>query len=262
MRKRYSLFAAAIAVISAVSTAGCGNDSGLPLIEQVRSAGVLKVGTEGTYSPFSFQGPDGRLTGYDVEVAEAVGRKLGARVEFVQAPWDSLFPGLRAKRFDVIADQVTLSRERKARYDMSTPYTTSGGVIVAKSDNRSVRTLADLKGRKSAQSITSSWAKIADEAGAKVVAVEGFVQAVHLVKADRVDATLNDSLGVTQYLERTGDTAVRVVGKVDSVSAQAFAARKNSGLIRDVDLALAALRADGTLKALSNKYFHIDVSGI
>ncbi|MGI5131346.1 amino acid ABC transporter substrate-binding protein [Pseudonocardia sp. CA-107938] len=249
---RRTLLGSLAALLVAVTLAGCGGGS---------NSTTLRVGTEGTYSPFSFQGPDGKLTGYDVEIAQAVGAKLGKTVEFVQTPWDSIFAGLEAKRFDLVANQVTINDERKAKYDLSAPYTVSEGVIVTRADNTAIKTLADLKGRTTAQSATSNWAKVARDAGANVEAVEGFVQAVRLLKDGRVDATVNDTLAVGEYVKTTSDAGVKVAGTTGDTSQQAFAARKDSGLIGDVNRVLGELRADGTLKRISEKYFGSDVSG-
>ena len=146
MRRKF--LAAAVALLAAVSIASCSSGS---------DSSTLMVGTEGTYSPFSFQGSDGKLTGYDIEVVQAVGAKLGKNVEFVQTPFDSIFAGLEAKRFDLIANQVTINDARKAKYDLSEPYTVSEGVIVTRSDNTDITTLAGLKGKTTAQSSTSNW---------------------------------------------------------------------------------------------------------
>ena len=135
---RRKLIAAAAVLLAAVTLAGCGGGG---------DANTLRVGTEGTYSPFSFQGTDGKLTGYDIEVVQAVGAKLGKNVEFVQTPWDSIFAGLEAKRFDLVANQVTINDERKAKYDLSEPYTVSEGVIVTRADNTDITSLADLQGQ-------------------------------------------------------------------------------------------------------------------
>ncbi|MEV6280937.1 amino acid ABC transporter substrate-binding protein [Nocardia sp. NPDC051832] len=248
---RRKLFAAAmLAIVAATGLSACGSDD----------SSVLKVGTEGTYAPFSFQGPGLKLTGYDVEIIEAVGQKLGRKVEFVQTPWDAIFAGLESKRFDLVANQVTINDERKNKYALSQSYTTSEGVIVTKADNNSISTLADLSGKTCAQSATSNWGKVATQAGAKVESVEGFVQAIQLLKNSRVDATLNDTLAVAEYTKKTGDTGVKVAGKTGQTSQQAFAARKGDALIGDVDKALNDLRADGTLAKISEKYFGTDVS--
>ncbi len=91
--------------------------------EPGQGIGVLRVGTEGVYSPFSYHDPaTGQLVGYDVDVAKAVGEKLGVKVEFVETPWDAMFAALEANRFDVVANEVTINDERKAKYDLSEPY--------------------------------------------------------------------------------------------------------------------------------------------
>ncbi|MFI9510951.1 transporter substrate-binding domain-containing protein [Nocardia sp. NPDC052566] len=249
---RRKLFAAAmLAIVAATGLSACGSSE---------DPSVLKVGTEGTYAPFSFQGSDGKLTGYDIEVVQAVAGKLGKKVEFVPTPWDAIFAGLESKRFDLVANQVTVNADRQNKYALSQPYTTSEGVIVTKSDTNGITTLADLKDKTCAQSATSNWGKVAAGAGAKVEAVEGFVQAIQLLKNGRVDATLNDTLAVAEYTKKTGDTGVKVAGKTGETSKQAFAARKGDALITDVDKALEQLRADGTLAKISDKYFGTDVS--
>jgi L-cystine transport system substrate-binding protein len=248
---RRILLCVAAALLAAVSITGCSSSA---------DADTLRVGTEGTYSPFSFQGTDGKLTGYDIEVVTAVAGKLGKKVEFVQTPFDSIFAGLEAKRFDLIANQVTITDERKAKYDLSQPYTVSEGVIVTRADDSSITSLADLKGKTTAQSSTSNWAGVARDAGANVEAVEGFVQAIQLLKDRRVDATVNDTLAVGDYQRAKNDSTIKVAGKTGDTSEQAFAARKDSGLIADVNRALDELRADGTLKTISEKYFGSDVS--
>jgi L-cystine transport system substrate-binding protein len=245
---------AALAAALALTLAACGGGN-------AADSDTLRVGTEGTYSPFSYQGPDGQLTGYDIEVVQAVGAKLGKRVEFTQTPFDSIFAGLEANRFDLIANQVTINDERKAKYDLSDPYTVSEGVIVTRADETSIASLADLRGKTTAQSSTSNWATVARDAGANVEAVEGFVQAIQLLKDGRVDATVNDTLAVGEYQRSTGDNGVKVAGRTGDTSQQAFAMRKDSGLLADVNRALGELRADGTLRTISEKYFGSDVSG-
>jgi L-cystine transport system substrate-binding protein len=235
--------------------AGGGSASG--------SADVLRVGTEGTYAPFSFHDPSSNeLTGYDVEVAQAVGAELGMEVEFSETQFDSIFAGLEADRYDVIANQITINPEREERYLFSTPYTVSTGVVVTRADDNSVTSLADVRGKRSAQSTTSSFAEVATEAGAQVEPVEGFTQAITLLKQGRVDVTINDSLAFLEYQKTTGDKDVKIAAEIDPPSKQALVFRKDSAdLQARVDKALEALRADGTLAGISEKYFGEDVSG-
>ncbi len=252
---------------AALALTACGSDSGGSGsaaggdLAAVKKAGVLKVGTEGTYSPFSFHdSKTNALTGFDVEVAAAVAGKLGVKAEFVETPWDAIFAGMAAKRFDVVINQVTRNPERTGLYGLSQTYDWSEGVVATRTDESGITALADIKGRKSAQSITSNWAKVAKDAGADVVSVEGFTQAVTLLKQKRVDATVNDSLAVLDYLKSTGDTSIKVAAKTGDLSEQVVAARKDSDLVAAIDTALATLTKDGTLKKISEKYFGQDVT--
>ena len=155
---------------------------------------------------------------------------------------------------------MTINAERKEKYDLSEPYSVGEGVIVTRADDNSVKSLDDIKGKVAGETATSNWAQVARDAGANVEAVEGFVQAIQLLKDGRVDATVNDTLAVGEYQKTNNDTSIKIAGTTGDTSEQAFAARKDSGLIADVNKALDQLRADGTLKQISEKYFGSDVS--
>lgn len=251
-----------LGVLLALSAAGCSAGQPETTLDRVKQDGVLRVGTEGTYSPFSFHDPKtNELTGYDVEIITAVADRMGVKAEFVEAPWDAIFASLVADRFDVVANQVTDNAERRARYALSEPYTFSDGVIVTRTDDTSITSLADLKGKRTAQSSTSNWAKVASAAGAEVEAVEGFTQAVTLVKQQRVDATVNDNLAVLEYFKTTGDDQVKIAAETGDTSEQVFALRPADTDLRDaINEALDGLRADGTLAEISKRYFDTDVS--
>lgn len=252
------------AVIAVLLLAGsCSSASSDSTLDEVKSTGVLRVGTEGTYSPFTFHDPaSNELTGYDVDVIRAVGAKIGATdVQFVEAPFDAIFASLMSDRFDVVANQVTKNPEREAAYALSDPYTFSDGVIVTRADDDTITQLSDLQGKTTAQSSTSNWSGVAKDAGADVEAVEGFAQAVTLVKQGRVDATVNDSLAVLEYFKTTNDTEVKVAAKTGDTSEQVFALRPDETALRDaINGALADLQADGTLAKISDTYFGQDVS--
>lgn len=248
----------AVVLAAALALAACGGDD-----DGAGSSGeVLRVGTEGTYSPFTFHDPTtNELTGYDVEVVEAVAAELGREVEFSETTFDAIFAGLESRRYDVVANQISITPERQARYAFSTPYTVSTGVVVTRSDDTSVRSLADIRGRTSAQSATSNWAATATEAGAKVEAVEGLTQAVALLKQQRVDVTVNDSLAILDYLKTSGDVEIKIAAETGDRTEQGFAFRKDSELAGEFDAALKTLADKGTLARISQTWFGQDVSG-
>jgi L-cystine transport system substrate-binding protein len=86
-------------------------------LDQIKSAGTLKLGTEGTYARFTFHDASNALTGFDVEIARAIASRLGVKAEFVEGKWDGLIAGLDAKRYDVVINEVTVTDARKAKYD-------------------------------------------------------------------------------------------------------------------------------------------------
>ncbi|WP_244255841.1 amino acid ABC transporter substrate-binding protein [Rathayibacter sp. VKM Ac-2760] len=249
---------------------GAGGDStastasGLTLAE-VEESGKLTIGTEGTYSPFSFHadGGTGALTGYDVEVITAVAEKLGVEPEFEETQWDAMFAGLDGGRFDVIANQVSINDERSAKYDFSEPYSVSPGVVVVPTADTDITSLDSLSGKTTAQSLSSNWYTLAQDSGATVEGVEGWAQAVALVEQGRVDATINDRLTWLDWSTTYPDQAagLKVAVTTDDSSSSAFTFPKGSDdLVAAVDGALDELRADGTLASISERYFGADVS--
>ena len=233
-------------------------------LADVQAAGKLVIGTEGTYKPFTFhEDGTGDITGYDVEIIQAVAEKLGVEAEFAETQWDAIFAGLDAGRFDLIANQVSITEERLAKYDFSEPYTVSPGVVIVAAGNTDIASLADLEGKTTAQSLSSNWYTLAEDNGAKVEAVEGWAQAIALLEQGRIDATLNDKLTFLDYVTSKPDAAakLKVAAETDDPSTNAFVVAKGSTTLVDaINEALEELRADGTLAEISEKYFGEDVS--
>lgn len=265
MNIRRSVAATAV-VLSALALAACSSDgdekTAADPVAALKESGVLKVGTEGTYAPFTFHAPtSGELTGYDVEVITAVAEKLGVKPEFSETKWDSIFAGLEAKRYDVVANEVTINDERAAKYDLSDPYSVSVPVVIVPADDTELTDLAGFEGRTAAQTATSNWGALARDNGAKVEPIDGFTEAVTAVRDGRVDFTVNDNLAALEYLTSTGDTSVKIAFEIpEEKVVQAFALRKDSGLVAEINKALGELAADGTLASIGEKYFGTDIS--
>ena len=179
-------------------------------LSAIKAAGVLKIGTEGTYAPYSFHDKSGKLQGFDVDIGRAVAEKLGVKAEFVEGRWDGLIAGVDAKRYDAVINQVGITKERQAKFDFSKPYIDSKAVLVVRSDNDIIKSFADLKGRKSAQSLTSNFSKLASSHGAEIVPTDGFNQSLELVLSGRAEATLNDNLSYLDFKKQKPDAKVKV----------------------------------------------------
>ncbi len=110
---------------------------------------VLTVGMEGTYAPYTYHDENGTLTGFEVDMANAIGEKMGYDVQFVETEWDSITAALDAGNFDVVMNQVTITDERKEKLDFSTPYIYSKPVLIVAADNTDINSFEDINGKKS-----------------------------------------------------------------------------------------------------------------
>ncbi|WP_026378580.1 amino acid ABC transporter substrate-binding protein [Agromyces italicus] len=266
-RTLLGLAAASLAVVAlAACSSGGSNGAGAEASAKgddygLAKAGTLTVATEGTYPPFTYhEGGAGELIGYDVEVAEAVADKLGLEIAFEETQWDAIFAGLDAGRFDVIANQVSINPDREESYLFSTPYTVSPSVVVVNEGDDSISSFDDLKGKTTAQSLTSNFYQLAVDAGANVEAVEGWAQAVALLEQGRVDATVNDKLTYLDYMKQTPDAKLAVAAETDPAESALTFTKDKTALVKAVDEALAELREEGVLAELGEKYFGEDVS--
>ena len=272
MLKKFVLGSIAAVVLAACGGEGSNSASSAPaqsgaasgsLIERINNKGTITVGTEGTYAPFTYHDKDGKLTGYDVEVTRAVADKLGIKVEFKETRWDSMMAGLKAGRFDVVANQVGLtSPERQATFDKSEPYSWSGAVLVVRKDSN-IKSIDDIKGVKTAQSLTSNYGEKAKAAGAELVPVDGLAQSLTLIEQKRADATLNDELAVLDYLKNKPDAGVKIVWSApadEKVGSGLIVNKGNDEVVAKFSTAINELKADGTLKKLGEQFFAKDIS--
>ncbi len=254
----------ALALSAVLALTACSTSSGQPGAGGedlgLAKAGTLTVATEGTYRPFTYHDETGKLVGYDVEIIEAVAEKLDLKVEFQETQWDGIFAGLDAGRVDVIANQVSINPEREEKYLFSEPYTVSPSVVVVQEGDDSISSFADLKGKKTAQSLTSNFFQLAEEAGADVTPIEGWAQAVELLRQGRVDATVNDKLTFLDYEKTNGPTGLKIAAETDPAQSAVVAAKDKTALIEKIDDALDELREDGTLAKISETYFGADVT--
>ncbi|WP_299186623.1 amino acid ABC transporter substrate-binding protein [uncultured Psychrobacter sp.] len=246
---------------SATDTAAA---EGSDLLQRINNGGTINVGTEGTYPPFTYHDESGQLTGYDVEVTRAVADKLGVDVEFKETQWDAMLAGLDSERFDIVANQVSLTTpERQAKYDLAQPYSWSGAVVLAATDDNRYSSWEALKGLRSAQSLSSNYGEMAERYEAEIVPVDGMAQAIQLVKQDRADFTMNDQLAVLDYLKKFPDSGLEiklVAPKSEQRGSGLILLKGNDAVVEKLNEAMGELQADGTLTELSEEFFGADIS--
>ena len=172
--------------------------------------GVLIVATEGTYAPFSYYNDKNELVGYDVDIARDVAKKLNLKIDFLAAPWDAMLAAFDAGKADVVFNQVSITDERKKKYEFSEPYTVTYGAIIVKKDNDSIKSFNDLKGKKNADSATSNWTKVAASYGAQNVTVDSFAKSMELLIAGRVDTVIRTNVVFYDFLKERPNAPVKI----------------------------------------------------
>ena len=235
--------------------------------------GPLKVAIDPTYEPFTFKSADGQPTGFDVDVANALCEQIKRKCEFVEQVWDSMIPGLNAKKYDVIISSMSATDERKQEIDFTDKYYQTPSRIVLKKGTK-FTDLASLKGKKIGVLKGSTQEKYAMDnlkpVGVVINSYEAQDQVYLDIKSGRIDGTVADFLEVTGgFLSKPEGAKYEFIGPVLSdvkyFAGAAVALRKGEDQLKgELNEAIKTIRANGTYKTLNDKYFakyNIDVYG-
>lgn len=251
----------ALSLLAALLTVGASAEE--DLLQRIQSRGTIIVGLEGDWAPWSFVDENDELMGFDVEVARAIAEKLGVEAEIIPGEWDGLFAGMDAGRYDMVVNGVEVTPERTEKYDFSDPYAYIRTALIVRGDNEDIKTFEDLKGKKTANSIASTYMNLAEEYGATCYGVDTLDETLTMVLQGRVDATLNAIVSYTDYLAQHPDANLKVVATTEDASNVAIPMRKGdetASLLEAVNKAIAELHEEGVISELSIKYFGEDIS--
>ena len=249
--------AAASGAASSAASTGAADQ-----LAAIQANGKLVVALEGAWQPWSYHDESDTLVGYDVEVSRAIAEKLGVEPEYVESDWDSLFAGLDAGRFDIVCNGVEVTDERAKTYDFTTPYGYIHTALAVRKDNEDIKSFEDLKGKTTANSLASTYMELAESYGATVQGIDTLEETIQLLTAGRIDATLNADVSFYDYLNVHPDADFKLVAQTAEASHVAIPVLKSedTAYLDALNIAIEELRADGTLKTLSEKYFGQDIS--
>jgi len=240
LRRHFLLAAVTIAALGATAVHAQGN--------------VLRVGTDATFPPMEYV-DNGKRTGFDIELVEAIGKTLGRPVEWVDIDFKGLIPGLISKRFDMAVSAIYITDERKKVVDFTTPYY-AGGLVAMVKDNSPIRKLADLDGKKVTVQVGNKSVSYLQEHYPKVqrVEVEKNQEMFNLVDIGRADAAVTGKPAAYQYVRtRPG---LKVLDEQLTTEEYGMALRKDEPqLTKAVNDAIGKLKADGTYAAIVKKWF-------
>lgn len=231
--------------------AGCGSKK--------TTERVLRFGTEPTFAPFEFQKEGSKeYIGFDMDLARAIGKKIGAKVEIVSMGFDGLIPALNAGNIDAIAAGMSITPERAKNVDFSAPYYKSGLAVMVKKENKTIKDMDDLRGKKIAVQIGTTGAMEAHKIPqTQVVEFNTNTEAALELKNGGVDAVIND-LPVVAYFLHTGGGSeyAKIVGKTVSAEDYGIAVKKgNKKLVEEINKAIADLKKDGEYAKIYKKWF-------
>lgn len=260
LRRNTLAAAAAVAVAAAALFA-------LPAAAQTPAK--VRVGVEGNYPPFSKLGPDGKLVGFDIDIALAVCAQMKAECTLVQQEWDGMMPALAAKKFDMIVASMTITDERKKAADFSDPYYDVPSRWVAKAGAFKEHTPAALKGKKIIVLRNSPRAKhVADNYKDGEVLLVAKETDIYLeLVAGRGDIGFGSSVVSNEaFLKKPEGKGFAQVGNTVRLDGGGggvgIAMRKGETELREkVNVALKTIRANGSYKKMADQYFDFDVSG-
>ena len=279
-RRTFISLMSVMAAAGVLTLAGCSSNSGSSAaasgaassaastgaadqLAAIQANGKLVVALEGAWQPWSYHDESDTLVGYDVEVSRAIAEKLGVEPEYVESDWDGLFAGLDAGRFDIVCNGVEVTDERAKTYNFTTPYGYIHTALAVRKDNEDIKSFEDLKGKTTANSLASTYMELAESYGATVQGIDTLEETIQLLTAGRIDATLNADVSFYDYLNVHPDADFKLVAQTEDASHVAIPVRKgddSASLLEAINTAIEELRADGTLKALGEKYFGQDIS--
>ena len=276
-RRTFISLMSVMAAAGVLTLSGCSNSSGSTAasgtaasvapaagdqLSNIQSSGKLIVALEGAWQPWSFHDESDALVGYDVEVSRAIAEKLGVEPEYVESDWDSLFAGLDAGRYDMVCNGVEVTEERAKTYAFTTPYGYIHTALAVRKDNTDITSFEDLKGKTTANSLASTYMELAESYGATVQGIDTLEETIQLLTAGRIDATLNADVSFYDYLNVHPDADFKLVAQTAEASHVAIPVLKSedTAYLDALNTAIEELRADGTLKTLSEKYFGQDIS--
>lgn len=250
--------AAALAVFTA-SVASAAD------LDAIKARGYLSAATSGNLPPVAYVNDKNELTGYDIEVAHAVEKKLGFEMRINKLDWKGILPGLQTGRFDAVFSNVNATDERKTVFDFSIPYSRSAVVVVRKAGLKEINGYKDLKGRKVGAIAGGNDGEVPARAMEKEVGAfadfkgyAGYAEMFADLAIGRVDALVAPDTAAANFIrERPG--IGEIVGAPFSISFVAVPMQKGSPKLKaEIDAVIRDLKSSGKLDEWGKSYFGID----
>lgn len=261
--RKFIRFAAAAAALAIAAGAAQAQDA--------KKWETVRIGVDATYPPFEFTGPDGKIQGFSIEIAEALCERMEVQCEFINQDWEGIIPALQANRFDAIVSSMSITEERKQQVDFTNKYyNTPPAIAVPKDSDVAGVTPEDLAGKSIGAQVSTTHANFVQEKypESELRTYPSPDEYKLDLATGRIDAAMDDSVVLNAWLDtEEGAACCKLLGTVESDpvihgEGAGIAIRKEDTALRDMfNEALEEIRADGTYQKINEKYFPFDVYG-
>jgi polar amino acid transport system substrate-binding protein len=228
---------------------------------QLFAAGAEKtvvVATDATWPPMEMLDANKNIIGFEIDFMKAVAKEGGFKVEFKNTAWDGIFGGLEIGKYDAIISSVTITDERKKKYDFSIPYINAGQLLVAPKTLKGVKTLADLKGKKvGAQIGTTGAMEVQKVKGVELKNYDEIGLAFEDMAAGRIDGVVCDTPVAADYALQRAEYKAKfmIVGEPFTKEQYGVVVKKgNKELLALIDKGIKAVQKKGINKELEKKW--------
>ena len=251
-----------ILAVSAIMFVGCGKSSTTDdSLTKVKSAGVINVGLDDSYPPMEFKDSSNTIKGFDIDMINAIGKKMNLKVKIVPTAWDGIFLAMKSNKFDVMQSTVSITEDRKKTMIFTKPYIYGGNAIFVRADYKAINSDKDLNGKTvGIQMGTTAQAVLAKMTGIKEVKkYNSMTEAFLDLKAGRIDSVVSDPQVGDYYIADKKSEFKRVKSLLNEEPI-GVGFRKPDVALRDAyQKAMDDLKKDGTLSKLSMKWFGHDI---
>ncbi|MGI2335055.1 MAG: basic amino acid ABC transporter substrate-binding protein [Dehalogenimonas sp.] len=254
MKKKLTFLFLTLALIAAVALPGCSNDNDDP--DPTSTVTIIRVATDATWPPFEYiDTATNQIVGFDIDLMRAIAEKAGLQVEFVNVEWDPLLAGVSQGTYDAAISSITIKADRLEAMSFSDPYFVAGQIIVVGAGNTDITGENSLSGKKvGVQSGTTGDSEANEIAGAEVVPYDEIGLAFAALLGNQIDAVVCDTPVADGYVTKY-NTDLKTVGEVLTTEEYGIAFPKsNTALIAKINAGLAAVKADGKIEELVQKW--------
>jgi arginine/ornithine transport system substrate-binding protein len=257
-------------VLAAALAALLGTTSATSALAQAPDWKKIRIAVEGAYPPFSEIGTDGKIKGFDIDIANALCAEMKAECTLVNQEWDGMIPALQARKFDAIVAQMSITEERMRSVAFSDKYANTPAWLVAKAGVPADQSAAAWKGKRIGVQRTTTHDRYATEhfKQSEIVRYAKQDELYLDLAAGRIDAILCDSIAADLgFLKTPSGKGFAQVGapiddpKIFGIGAGIAVRKADTALQQKLNAAIKAIRANGTYKKIQDKYFSFDIYG-